>query len=48
LSKATVGSEPGDKTKIIGVQQFESSNDFTKSKGGGSMYFLPSFSVTKS
>lgn len=48
LSSAAVGSEPGDNTKIRGAQELESPNALARSNGGGSTYFLPSFSVTKS
>ena len=47
LSRAIVGSAPGDKMKMRGAQQFESPNDLARSNGGGSTKFLPSFSVTK-
>lgn len=46
LSKAIVGSAPGESMKIKGALQFESANDFARSKGGGSTKFLPNFSVT--
>ena len=46
LSKALIGSEPGDKTNSSGVMQLLSPNDPGRSNGGGSIYFLPILSVT--
>ena len=43
-----MGSDPGDKTNIIGAVLLESLNDFARSNGGGSMYRLPNFAVTNS
>jgi len=47
LSSAMVGSAPGDRMKMSGAQQLESTNDLVRSNGGGSTKLLPSFSVTK-
>ena len=43
-----MGSDPGDNTKMTGVTQFESSNDFARSNGGGSIYLRPNSFRTKS
>ena len=48
LRRAAMGSAPGDRTKISGAQLCESPKAFPKSKGGGSMYCLPSLATTKS
>ena len=47
LSRAMIGSTPGDKMKMSGVSELESANDFGRSNGGGSTKLLPSFLVTK-
>ena len=47
LSSALMGSAPGERTKMRGAVHTLSLNDPERSKGGGSMYFLPIFSVTK-
>ena len=41
LSRAMVGSAPGDRIKMSGAQQLESPNDLVRSNGGGSTKFLP-------
>lgn len=46
LSKAIVGSAPGERMKINGALNDESLYDLAKSNGGGSTKLLPSFSVT--
>lgn len=48
LSSADIGSAPGDKTNNRGEQELLSPKAFGRSKGGGSIYFLPIFSVTNS
>ena len=48
LSRATVGSAPGDKTKMSGDIHVLSLNDPFRSNGGGSTYRLPIFSITNS
>ena len=48
LRRLMVGSAPGDRMKMRGVQLLESLYDLARSKGGGSTNFLPSFSITKS
>ena len=47
LSRAMVGSAPGESTKMRGAHELESLYDLDKSKGGGSTNFLPSLSITK-
>ena len=48
LRSAAMGSPPGDRTKSSGAQQLLSPNALGRSNGGGSMNFLPIFSVTNS
>ena len=48
FSRADMGSAPGDRTNNRGEVGLLSLKDLGKSKGGGSMNFLPSFSVTNS
>ncbi len=48
LSSAFIGSPPGERTKIRGAQQLESSNVFGKLKGGGSINLRPDLATTKS
>ena len=48
FSKADIGSAPGDRTKSSGEVGLLSLYDLGKSNGGGSMNFLPSFTVTNS
>lgn len=48
LRSVAMGSEPGVKMKISGMQLCESSYDAERSNGGGSVNFAPIFSLTKS
>lgn len=44
LRKSVTGSEPGESRKISGVKQVESLKHFPRSKVGGRINYLPSFS----
>ena len=43
-----MGSPPGERTKMRGAQQCESSNVLGRLKGGGSMNLRPDLATTKS
>ena len=48
LSSALAGSPPGERTKISGAQELESSKVLGKLKGGGSINLRPSSAETNS
>ena len=47
FNSIAVGSAPGVRTKIRGIQQNESAYDEARSNGGGSIYCLPNSTVRK-
>ena len=45
FSRIAMGSAPGVRTNISGMQECESAKDATRSKGGGTMYWRPNCSI---